>query len=156
MGNKSFHDFTNHLKNAKASPTSSAKRLVNCDLAMNRIRYMTAGMNEYGYKRQKEHLDNYLKIVHDANKTILPALLNPQPLLDQDQPPFETPGSIFEAYGLLKHGLYFFDNCPGAKAKIADFLGPDRLEYDHRLLVNGKWNLNFGFGQILIVNSNFF
>jgi hypothetical protein len=53
-------------------------------------------------KEQKKHLESYLYYTMQNNKTMLPALLDPAPLLAQPEPKAMTVGCVSEVANILQ------------------------------------------------------
>ena len=64
-----------------------------------------------------------LKRTSGRNKVVLPALLNPDPLLSQEQPNAYSRNSPEEAYLIVKDAVTILDAIPQAKQHITDFVG---------------------------------
>ncbi len=127
-GIKTFGDFTKILN--QASPTSAVRKVANSEPVMAKIKRCLTGLGDAGYKIQNKHLQEYLKIAKKVNKTVLPALVNPRPLLAQSVPELMQAGTLNETRAKLDYAWFFFDICPGAKEKIKKFLGPSNVNYN--------------------------
>ena len=123
-----FHDLLN-----EAPKGSTCKNLADCNVVFDKIRVYTVGMEKPLERQQYHHLFKYLKKVTIQNKTILPALVNPDPLLVQEHPKSMSHGTVAEAYEIVENCSKFFEMMPSAKRRIEEFLGPEGLEYDHRV-----------------------
>lgn len=82
---------------------------------------------------QKVQMKSLMVALHKRNPTLLPALVNPKPLLDlgiheggkamyDDK---QYPGPLVEAAEILSHTWKFFKRLPAARQKLIDFLYPN-------------------------------
>jgi hypothetical protein len=111
------------------NPEDTALRQVrNRDLVMDDIKNRIFGTKmrspEKVLKEQKKHLESYLRQTEKANQTMLPALLNPVPLLSQPRPEFTTSGSVAEAAHTLRAAARYFLRHRSAQLAIRKFLYP--------------------------------
>lgn len=81
--------------------------------------------HEKSKQQQKDDIKAYLEMVHKENKTVLPAILDPQPLLKKDDPESITKGGSAEARDLVRFMHGYFKRLPTAKQTIAKFLYPN-------------------------------
>ncbi len=116
-GTKAFDEFSDILSTAPA--TSTARKIANSGPVMDQIRRCLTGLGDTGYEIQKTHLEKYLKIAAERKKSILPALIDPQP------PTPRKINFIDELKTFFEPAWLFLKLCPGAKDKIAKFLGPN-------------------------------
>ena len=130
-GQKSFHAFQELLEGAPKG--SAARRLLEPQNSpiMDTIGSYVVGMSKELQKKQYLLLYKYMERAKANNKTILPALLNPAPLMSQVEPTRFLKGSVEEARVTLECSWLFFQVCPGAGKRIKQFLQSDELKYDH-------------------------
>lgn len=72
---------------------------------------------------QKEQIPDLLDVIHEANPTILPALINPIPLLSQGVPRLAAPGTPSEAANVLIDAIGPFNRIAGAKNVLTKRFG---------------------------------
>ena len=68
--------------------------------------------HKQNYHAQKIQVDEILRKIQNSNAVILPALLNPKPLMDQEKPNDAKFGAVNEAYELLKICSKYFKRMP--------------------------------------------
>jgi hypothetical protein len=83
-------------------------------------------------KEQKQHLESYFYQTMKLNKTMLPALLDPAPLLAQPEPKAMTIGGVSEAANVLQAASTYFLRHRSAQKAIRKFLYP-RLDLNASL-----------------------
>ena len=76
-----------------------------------------------------QQIKKLLKRTSGRNKVVLPALLNPEPLLDNDEPECYSFNSPEEAYLIVRDAVMLMDAIPRAKRYITKFVG-DKTVYD--------------------------
>jgi hypothetical protein len=115
----------------ESSVDSVGQELLNCSLAMEHIKKFVFGLKmnyeepEDFLLRQKNILQKYLYATNEANETILPALVNPDPLMGQGRTNEYQRGSVNEAALVMRFTFRFFAFIPGAKMVIRRFLHPN-------------------------------
>ena len=83
-------------------------------------------------KIQEEIMKQLLEAIEMCNKTFLPALINPEPLLSCQPPSVYSRGSSSEAYIAVKQSLGMFSSISIAKDVIKDYCG-DNTDYDVKM-----------------------
>ena len=82
-----------------------------------------------GYQREIERL---LDEISKQNPTMLPAILNPEPLMSQPLPEYRCRGAPDEAYWVLRDARTLWMKVPGAKEMLIKRFGP-KPKYNHKL-----------------------
>lgn len=75
-------------------------------------------------KGQRYQLDKLLDIIHQNNPAVLPALLNPDPLLNQPRPGSYGLGDASEAYFVVENAVRIWNRIPGASQILEKRCGP--------------------------------
>ena len=74
-------------------------------------------------EKQDEIVENLLLLINKSNGTVLPALLNPTPLLSKDEPTAHSPGSPEEAYQAVLNSVDLIRSIPGSLDRIRRVVG---------------------------------
>mmetsp|Transcript_15886 Transcript_15886/g.39455 ORF Transcript_15886/g.39455 Transcript_15886/m.39455 type:complete len:457 (-) Transcript_15886:183-1553(-) len=74
-------------------------------------------------RKQKTQLNELLKLIHQRNPTVLPAVINPKPLLSREEPIYLSPGTPEEAYSIVKDANPIWCKTEGALEHLQEFLG---------------------------------
>lgn len=72
---------------------------------------------------QHQHVERYLHLIHTQNATVLPALLNPTPLLAQSEPDDVFSGAPSEAWYTISNLQNLFARIPGALRQVHEIVG---------------------------------
>jgi hypothetical protein len=104
-------------------------------LAVIKMRLVAASTDPEVQGEQRRQLDQLLENLQANNASILPALVNPSPLLSQASPQFYSPGSPEEAYFTLTQGdvVELWNDIPGAKEVLIQRLGTSTPSYPTRM-----------------------
>ena len=81
--------------------------------------------NVFDSEDQKVQLNKLLKLIHQRNPTVLPAIINPAPLLSREEPTYMSRGTPEEAYGIVKDANPILSKTEGALEYLQDFLSSD-------------------------------
>jgi hypothetical protein len=131
-----YEAFTSALD--KNSEDSALRKVRTTDLVMDDIKTKIFGSKmrhpEQVLEEQKEHLKSYLSHTKKANVTMLPALLNPKPLLAEPEPMSYGNGSVAEVANILRFAASYFLRHHSAQKAIRKFLYPE-LDLDAPLPV---------------------
>ena len=66
---------------------------------------------------------------------MIPALINPGPLLAKECPVVIVPGGPSHVREILNYSWKYFEMLPGARAVLQDFLGTENPKYNTRFKV---------------------
>ena len=66
---------------------------------------------------------------------MIPALVNPEPLLAKECPVIIVPGGPSHVREILNYSWKYFEMLPGARAVLQDFLGTKNPKYSTRFKV---------------------
>jgi hypothetical protein len=100
-------------------------------------------------ERMRQQVDAYLECIHANNPIVLPALLNPGPIIDQGQPTFHEGALtwIEEAWMVLQACIICCPfRVPGFKQMMVDRFGPNPVYNTRGDLVNGERFSNIELG----------
>lgn len=73
--------------------------------------------------QQHSHIERYLHLIHAQNATVLPALLDPTPLLAQPEPDDVFCGAPSEAWYTISNLHRLFVRIPGALQRVQEIVG---------------------------------
>ena len=85
-------------------------------------------------RAQQGQLDRILDLIHSNNATMLPALLNPQPLQSQPAPQYYSPRSPSECHSVLEDSCRVWARIPGSLEVLQARFGPNPT-YDSNMNV---------------------
>jgi hypothetical protein len=72
---------------------------------------------------QRQQIERLINVIHRINPSMLPAILNPHPLIRQRRPPLSTPGEPCEALHILLFCMRPQIRVPGAREKLEQRFG---------------------------------
>lgn len=85
-------------------------------------------------REQNQQVSKLMRRIHSQNPIILPALINPKPLLSQNIPVDIVIGTSSQALEILVYTWKYFEILPGARKVLTEFLGGD-IKYDAKIRV---------------------
>ena len=84
-------------------------------------------------EREREHVNLMLDAIHRKNPSMLPALINPKPIIDQPPPTRIIPGHPSEIYKTVPDCVQCFQRVPGAVEMLQERFGSNPV-------YNWKWS----------------
>ena len=81
---------------------------------------------------QGKQLDELIALIQSRNKNMLPALINPTPLLSQQAPDYMSPGTPSECYSIVEDASKIWNQIPGALKRLKNEFGA-KPKYDCNL-----------------------
>eukprot|EP00978_Attheya_sp_CCMP212_P006991 scaffold16341_cov53-Attheya_sp.AAC.4 len=76
-------------------------------------------------EEERRTVHRLMDVIHGANPTVLPAILNPGPLLRQSPPSYYSPGDPTEAYSLVQDAMPSFRQNDLAMRLLEERFGPN-------------------------------
>lgn len=89
---------------------------------------------KFDYEKEYQTVQRLLDIIHQGNPTVLPAILNPGPLFNQESPRYIAHGKPSEAYSIVQDALIAgFDTNDKARSILIERFGTDCPTYPHQM-----------------------
>jgi hypothetical protein len=82
---------------------------------------------------QRSQLYRIIELIHDRNPTMIPALINPDPLLSQPHPNYFSTGEPSECYKIVEDAHRILIAIPGALTLLQGLYG-EKPEYNHNFI----------------------
>jgi len=98
-------------------------------------------------REQESQLKQLLREIERQNPTMIPALVNPEPLLAKECPVIIVPGGPSHVREILNYSWKYFEMLPGARAVLQDFLGTKNPKYSTRFKETERQNDTTGYDR---------
>merc|ERR1712029_509170 len=102
----------------------------------------------------ESQLKQLLREIERQNPVIIPALLNPEPLLSKEVPVVIVPGGPSQAREILIYTWKYFEILPGARRFLQDFLslGSQNPKYNTKFKTPVFWEDTTGYDRTYVCN----